>query len=102
MISRREFITGVLVGGLLATPLAAGAQSPLYYAGRVQWIAGSTMLLMTDEGWSLRVDLKRVAQSQYSGLGSRDMVVVTGFISQDGNYVIGLSIARTRAEYQGP
>jgi len=39
-----------------ATALAAGAQSPLYYAGRVQWIAGSTMVLMRDEGWSLRVN----------------------------------------------
>jgi hypothetical protein len=27
---------------------------------------------------------------------------VTGFISEDGNYVIGLSIARARAEYQSP
>ena len=101
MITRREF-AGALIGGLLAAPRAAGAQSPLYYAGRVQWIAGSTMVLMTDEGWSLRVDLKRVAQNEYSGLGSSDRVIVTGFISEDGNYVIGLSIARTRAEYQSP
>ena len=100
MITRREFAAALIVG-LLAAPLAAGAQSPLYYAGRVQWIAGSTMLLITDEGFSLRVDLKRVDQSEYSGLGSRDRVTVTGFISQDGNYLIGLSIARTRVEYQG-
>jgi hypothetical protein len=73
VITRREF-AGALIGGFLAAPLAAGAQSPLYYAGRVQWIAGSTMVLMTDEGWSLRVDLKRVAQSEYSGLGSSDRV----------------------------
>jgi hypothetical protein len=102
VITRREFIAGVLVGGLLAAPLAAGGQSPLYYVGRVQWIAGSTMVLMTDEGWSLRVDLKRVPQSEYSGLESSDRVVVTGFISEDGNYVIGLSIARTPADYQAP
>jgi hypothetical protein len=101
VITRREF-AGALIGGFLAAPLAAGAQSPLYYAGRVQWIAGSTMVLMTDEGWSLRVDLKRVAQSEYSGLGSSDRVIVTGFISEDGNYVVGLSIARTRADYQSP
>ena len=102
MITRREFAAGVLFGGLLAAPRTAGAQSPLYYAGRVQWIAGSTMVLMTDEGWSLRVDLKRVPQSEYSGLESSDRVVVTGFISEDGNYVIGLSIARTRAQYESP
>ena len=60
------------------------------------------MVLVTDEGWSLRVDLKRVPQSEYLGLGSSDRVIVTGFISQDGNYVIGLSIARTRANYESP
>jgi hypothetical protein len=101
VITRRAF-AGALVGGLLAAPLTAGAQSPLYYAGRVQWIAGSTMVLVTDEGWSLRVDLKRVPQSDYSGLTPRDRIIVSGTLSQDGNYVLGLSIERVRSEYQSP
>src|SRR5215468_6939791 len=101
MISRRGFI-GAMAGGLLAAPLAAEAQRLQSYEGRVQWIAGSTLILMTDEGWSLRVDLTRVPQSDYSGVGLRDRVIVTGLLSSDGNYLIGRSIQRTRLDYQAP
>src|SRR5713101_6253663 len=87
---------------LLAAPLAAEAQRPQLYEGRVQWIAGSTLILMTDEGWSLRVDLTRVPQSDYSGVGPRDRIIVNGTLSQDGNYVLGLSIERVRSDYQSP
>ena len=92
----------MIAGGLLAAPRAAEAQGLVYYEGRVQWIAGSTMILMTDEGWSIRVDLTRVDQSEYSGLGSRVRIIVTGVVSEDGNYLIGVSIRRTRSDYQSP
>lgn len=91
-----------VAGCLLAMSLDAEAQRLLYYAGMVQWIAGSTMVVATDEGWSLRVDLTRVPQSEYSGLGIRDRVVVIGLLSQDGNYLIGTSIQRTRLDFQAP
>ena len=101
MISRRAFIGG-LAGVLFAAPLAAEAQRLQLYEGRVQWIAGSTLILATDDGWSLRVDLTRVPQSDYLGLGQGDRIIVSGTLSQDGNYVRGLSIERARLDYQAP
>jgi hypothetical protein len=58
--------------------------------------------VMTDEGLSVRVDLTRVSQNEYSGLVPRDRISVTGMLSQDGNYLVGLSIQRARLEYQTP
>ena len=92
----------LLVGTLLAAPLDADGQQLLYYEGTVQWIAGSTMVISTDDGWSLRVDLTRVPQSEYQSLALRDRVLVTGLLSQDGNYLIGRSIQRSRLDYQAP
>ena len=101
MIDRRTFLAGT-AGVLFAAPRLAEAQRPLLYEGRVQWIAGSTLILATDDGWSLRVDLTRVPQSDYSGLGQGDRIIVSGALSQDGNYVRGLSIERVRSDYQAP
>jgi hypothetical protein len=100
-MERRTFMA-MMVGSLFAMPLDAEAQRLLYYGGTVQWIAGSTMVVATDEGWSLRVDLTRVPQSEYSGLALRDRIIVTGLLSEDGNYLIGVSIRRTRLDYQAP
>jgi hypothetical protein len=101
VIDRRTFLAGT-GAVLLAAPPAAEAQRLLLYEGRVQWIAGSTLVLATDDGWSLRVDLTRVPQSDYSGLGQGDRIIVSGTLSQDGNYVRGLSIERVRSDYQAP
>jgi len=100
-MERRTFIA-MIAGGLLAAQIAAAAQGLVYYEGRAQWIAGSTLILATDEGGSIRVDLRRVDQSEYSGLGPRVRIIVSGVISEDGNYLIGLSIRRVRSESQSP
>jgi len=100
-MQRRTFIA-MIAGGFLAAPLAAAAQGLVYYEGRVQWIAGSTLILATDEGWSVRVNLARVDQSEYQGLGPRARVIVGGMVSQDGNYLIGLSIRQIRSDSQSP
>jgi hypothetical protein len=103
VIDRRTFLAGTGAAAVLLTvPLLAEAQRPLLYEGRVQWIAGSTLILMTDDGWSLRVNLTRVPQSDYSGLTPRDRIIVSGTLSQDGNYVLGLSIERVRSDNQSP
>jgi len=91
----------VVAGALLGMSRNAEGQR-LLYVGTVQWIAGSTMILATDEGWSLRVDLTRVPQSEYSGLTIRDRVAVIGLLSADGNYLIGTSIQRARLDFQAP
>ena len=100
-MERRTFIA-MIAGGLLAGPLAAEAQGLVYYEGRVQWISASTMILMTDEGFSIRVDLRRVDQSEYSGLTVRSRIIVSGVVSEDGNYLIGRSIQRTRSDSESP
>jgi len=100
-MERRTFIT-MIAGGFLAVSIAASAQGPVYYEGRVQWIAGSTLILMTDDGWSIRVNLTRVDQSEYQSLSPRSRIIVSGVVSQDGNFLIGLSIRRVRSEYQAP
>ena len=87
---------------LLGVSVDADAQRLLYYEGTVQWIAGNTMVILIDEGFSLRVDLTRVALSDYSGLAVRDRIIVTGLLSQDGNYLIGRSIQRARLDFQAP
>jgi hypothetical protein len=100
-VDRRTFMA-IVAGGLFAMSLDAEAQRLIYYTGTVQWIAGSTMIVATDEGLSLRVDLTRIPLSEYSGLTIRDRIIVTGLLSQDGNYLVGTSIQRARLDYQAP
>jgi len=100
-MQRRTFIA-MIAGGLLTAPLAAAAQGVVYYEGRVQWISGSTLILATDEGWSIRVSLARVDQSEYQGLSPRVRIIVGGIVSPDGNYLIGLSIRQVRSDSQSP
>lgn len=92
----------MIAGGLLAAPLSAEAQGIVYYEGRVQWISASTLILATDEGWSVRVDLRRVDQSEYQGLRTGARIIVGGAISEDGNYLIGRSIRQVRSDSQSP
>ena len=101
MMERRTFLI-MMAGGLLAAPQAAEAQEVVYYEGRVQWITGSTLILAPDRGPAIKVDLRRVDQSEYSGLKPRARIFVTGVVSEDGNYLIGLSIQRSEFDYQGP
>jgi hypothetical protein len=100
-MERRAFIA-MITGGLFVAPLSAGAQGVVYYEGRVQWLSGSTLILMTTEGFSIKVDLRRVDQTEYQGLRTGARLVVSGIISEDESYLIGLSIRQVRSEYQSP
>ena len=100
-MERRTFIA-MISGGLLAAPLSAGAQGVVYYEGRVQWVSGLTLILMTTEGYSVKVDLRRVDQSEYLGLRTGTRILISGVISEDETYLIGLSIRQIRSEYQSP
>jgi type 1 fimbria pilin len=66
--------------------------TPVRFEGRVQWIAGETLTVATDDDQSISVDLTHVPQDQYQRLGSRDRVVVTGTIPTGANLVIATSI----------
>jgi hypothetical protein len=73
--------------------------------GWVQWVAADRMQLVLDNGLSISVDLTRVPQSQYQGLGpgQRDRVLVVGVIGPDNRRFIASSVTRTSSwGYQSP
>jgi hypothetical protein len=82
-----------IVAVLLPAGGAAAAVSNLRLEGRVQWINGEMMILASDEGWSIRIDLARVDQDEYRGLRSGERVVVTGIPAGDWRSVMALSVA---------
>jgi len=112
-MSRKELLMvgllvllGTGVGTVLPgrTASADSQQSDLRLEGRVQWIAGQTMILTTNTDlmgsyvpqapWSVRVDLTRVPQDEYGTLAQGDFVAVTGLLSEDNRLVVGASIER--------
>ena len=70
---------------------------PVRVEGRVQWIAGQTVMLHLDGGASVSVDLAGVSQDAYATLKPRERVVVAGVLSSDGRRVIASDIARRDA-----
>ena len=99
--SRRDpkKLAGALVAVALSIALAgalapAGAQGPLIRLdGRVQWIAGQTLMLVTDFGQSIGIDLANVDLDQYRGLTQGDHVIVIGRLSEDYRKVYATSVA---------
>ncbi len=63
--------------------------------GLVQWIGGGQMIVQSDTGASVGVDLTSVPQDEYANLGVRDRGAVIGMVSPDGRRVIGTSIMRS-------
>jgi len=95
-----------LVALIQATaPGVAQAQRYMQVEGWVQWLAADRMQLVLDNGLSISVDLTRVPQSQYQGLGpgQRDRVAVVGYIAPDNRRFIASSVERTSSwGYQSP
>jgi hypothetical protein len=100
----------LIAGGALAVMMLAAigptaAQSGRYVqlAGQVQWIAGQKLMLLTDGGGGVDVDIARVPLDQYRTLTQGDRVIVGGVVSPDNRRVFANVIARdTRWDYQGP
>lgn len=91
-------IMALLSAGLpavLAGP--AAAQQRLVVSGFVQWISGSSMQVVADNGASVRVDLQAVDQSDYNTLQPGDRVRVLGYVSPDGSRLVGQRIDRVNA-----
>lgn len=63
--------------------------------GVVQWIGGLRMVLQTDTGPSVGVDLVSVPQTEYAGLVTRDRVAVIGTLSPDNRDIRGTSVVRS-------
>ena len=88
---------------LLGTLLPAGAQGrQVRLDGRVQWIAGQMAIVHLESGAVVHVDLTRVRQDEYSGLKTRERVIVIGLISEDGNRVTATSVTREARIDQAP
>ena len=72
-------------------------------AGQVQWIAGQKLMLITDGGGGVDVDIARVPLDQYRTLTQGDRVIVGGTVSPDNRRVSRNVVARDhRWDYQGP
>jgi hypothetical protein len=79
----------------VTAPAAAADEQVVRVDGLVQWIGGGQMVVQSDNGSSVGVDLTSVPQDEYAGLGVRDRVAVVGMVSPDGRRVIGTSIMRS-------
>src|SRR5262245_66692687 len=101
----RLLIVALLVLIPVIAPGAAQAQRYMQVEGWVQWVAADRMQLVLDNGLSISVDLTRVPQGQYQGLGpgQRDRVAVVGYIAPDNRRLIATSVTRTSSSgYQTP
>jgi len=92
----------ILVSLVLArAPEPAGAQEwSIRFDGRVQWVAGQLMVVDSDFGSSVAIDLLRVPQGEYAGVTTGDRVTVIGVVRNGNARVMGRSVLR--AETQAP
>jgi hypothetical protein len=90
----RALLTACAFTGTLLVAVSAAQDIPVRVYGRVQWIAGGTMVVALDDSPSVKVDLAQVAQDQYAGLAQGDRVLVTGLVPNDGDRVVATSIRR--------
>jgi len=83
-----------LLSVLSVTPSVAddADDAPVHFRARVLWTAGETLMVATDDGQSVNVNLTRVPQDQYQRLGINDLVVVTGTIPTERDRVEATSI----------
>ena len=79
---------------LTLAPAAVDAQQIVRFVGSVQWIAGTTMQVMTATGVSVVVDLTQADQSASRGLRTGDAVVVDGYVSADRRRIVAEELWR--------
>ena len=71
---------------------SAWAQERIVVRGVVQWVAGTRLVMVADNGVSLRVDLMRADQTSYAGLHAGDRIVVVGTVSPERDRLLAESI----------
>ena len=103
MSARRAAVAGLLATVLLLPlPLAAPrAQERIRVVGTVQWVASTTLQLMTPSG-AMSIDLTRVDQSSYQALRQGDVVTVDGIVASDRRRVLAADIRRDRGGVEAP
>jgi hypothetical protein len=90
-------IVALLCGGLVALAGPASGQQRMVISGFVQWISGSDMQMVADNGVSIRVNLDNAAQSDYNTLRNGDRIRVFGYVSPDRSELIAERIDRSDA-----
>jgi len=60
------------------------------FGGRVSWIAGETMVVATDAGVVVSVNLTQVPQDEYQRLANGDRILVTGVLGR--NQIVATTI----------
>ena len=84
---------------LASAPAPAAAQEwSIRFDGRVQWVAGQQMVVESDFGSSITVDLLRVPQGEYAGLTTGDRVTILGVARNGSPRVGGRSVLRTETQ----
>lgn len=68
-----------------AFPIGSDAAEgvPVRFEARVSWVAAQTMVVATDDGVAVNVDLSQVAQDEYQRLGPGARVIVTGALGRN-------------------
>jgi hypothetical protein len=88
-------ISALAIGSIGLFARAEAQERVVRVDGVVQWIGGLRMVLQTDTGPSVGVDLVSVPQNQYAGLVARDRVAVIGTVSPDNRDIIGTSVVKS-------
>jgi hypothetical protein len=84
-------VTALAVLGAISTGCTADDSDTLVrFGARVSWIAAEIMVVSTDDGPVVSVDLSQVAQEEYQRLVTGARVIVTGALA--GNRVMATSI----------
>jgi hypothetical protein len=91
----RQLLTALVLALLVLGVSAPGEtqQRQVQMNGRVQWIAGQTLMLMLDGGGSVNVDLSGVPLDDYTKLRERDRVVVHGVLADDNRQVVATAVS---------
>ncbi len=94
-------LVAVALTGRLGLGVATAQDGPVRVQGRVEWIAGETMVIAPDGlvvapggTTAINVDLTPIDQGAYAGLATGVRVAVVGTIANNYNRVIAGSIER--------
>jgi hypothetical protein len=83
-------VAALAFSGAISAESSAADDLLVRFGARVSWIAAETMVVSTDDGLAVSVDLSRVAQDEYQRLATGSRVIVTGTVG--GNRVRATSI----------
>ena len=75
--------SALTLSGAFPTGSDAADGVPVRFAARVSWVAAQTMVVATDDGVAVNIDLSQVAQDEYQRLAPGARVIVTGALGRN-------------------